>query len=672
LNTNPGERQNMIDRIRLTLSGTLRLIVAGGCSCILVALWGCSGKGDQRRTDVFLQSAQASETSQHSLWKSLNGPLSEDVLSVLVLKDGRILAGTHERIVVSTDRGVSWFVAGTPGVPVTSLTNAPGGRIIAVAGSGLQRVVISSDQGITWRTLRLRGDTLWAQVFSSENGSLIFGDRKGMLYHTDTFGDTCSIARIPAGSGKLHAIGFERDREAIMVTDKKKILISHNDGLSWSATGTEYPYGISTVHILENGEYLVIMGNGWLYKSADRGKTWTENRALDFRGAFLNLGDGHLLAASMTRGLMESRDFGKTWESLGLAPAFITSAVPDPEGNFVVSTYSRGLFRRDGKTGQWALLSPGWSPANLLGVTWDSRGILYARGINGAYRSDDNGDTWHSIMSSLEDLYITSLIVDRDDRVYTVSWTGYVMTSSDWGATWDCLNKGGTDYGRIGVMSLALDSSGHIYAGCNGDGVMILSAKEKKLIPLGDAWERVEQLLYDFSSRSFFALKVDYVPADMGLHSDDIRQCTLWRSGDSCRTWKLLLGDTVGVECMSLAPSGTLVVGTDESGLLRSTDHGEHWDHLGLAGVMRSDVAIIDTSTIVAVTSDSVYMTTDAGKIWRPVFAARKSAEARFVALSPDNYLLIGGYRIGLLRSSVKLPDWVRLVGSASEGGVVQ
>ena len=309
-------RQSRIYSVSRALRTLVLFIVGGAWLSLPVPVHAFSGERKQPNGSECAQPSTDSLQAQSGLWRRLDGPFADGILSLLTLKDGRILAGTIQQIFVSTDRGGTWNLCSTPGARVTCLKADTKGNILALAGSGLNQAMVSSDKGDSWRTLRVNGDSLWPEIIFSENGSLLVGGRTRVLYYSGDVGKTWSKARIPAGVGKFQTVGFTRDRQAITITDRKEILCSKDDGLSWRAIGTEYPYGFLTVRILENGDFLVVMGNGWLYKSSDQGKTWTENRDVDFHLPFVDLGEGHFLAASKTRGLMESSDHGNTWRSL--------------------------------------------------------------------------------------------------------------------------------------------------------------------------------------------------------------------------------------------------------------------------------------------------------------------------------------------------------------------
>ncbi|HLA68912.1 MAG TPA: hypothetical protein VJN65_04340, partial [Bacteroidota bacterium] len=94
-------------------------------------------------------------------------------------------------------------------------------------------------------------------------------------------------------------------------------------------------------------------------------------------------------------------------------------------------------------------------------------------------------------------------------------------------------------------------------------------------------------------------------------------------------------------------------------------DHGETWRSIGLNHVEIISVAAYGTSSILAATYDTVYATTDGGKSWKLVYSVARSAPERsamvnFVSLSPQSYLYLGGWQIGLLKSVLALPELLR------------
>jgi hypothetical protein len=180
----------------------------------------------------------------------------------------------------------------------------------------------------------------------------------------------------------------------------------------------------------------------------------------------------------------------------------------------------------------------------------------------------------------------------------------------------------------------------------------------------------------------------------------------VWRSTNAGTTfssvWPASLTPSIGA--LAIAPSGTLYAGTGEgnpgggsvtfpgNGVYRSTDSGNTWTHLGLAGSERIGRLAIDPtnanrifaaatgSLFVAGGVRGLYRTTDGGSTWQLVLAgANSTTGAVDVAIDPTTpsrvYVAMwdhrrqpqgrvyGGVGSGIYRSTDGGATWTRLGG---------
>jgi photosystem II stability/assembly factor-like uncharacterized protein len=533
------------------------------------------------------------------------------------------------------------------------------GNVIARVGSGNHWSIVSIDSGFTWRPILINGDSIALRIFLSENGLVLFQNKKEEWYHTGDYGNTWQEVKMPKNLGKIYnTIGFEKDKQAVTITDKRNILYSKDDGRSWTSTGTKFAYGYNAIRILDNGDFLVIMGDGNIYRSKDRGATWMEERNENLGALLENAGRGHLIVMCPSKGLLESLDYGKTFKNLGLPNTFINSIAFETDSSIIVGMYGRCIYRLSREHTRWTHVTSGWSLSPVLCLAFDSSSTIFAGTENsGIYRSTDDGQNWTSVSDSMEDLNIPSITIGRHNEVYALSATGYLLSSNDSGDHWDCLNRGGVQ--NIRAMSLAIDSGGAIYVGCMDEGVMRLSVEENKLLPLSDSYRRAEKLLYDISTNSFYGIFVEFEPSGEDLHSGDNRLGILYRSTDSCRTWRTLNPKETGVECFAVDKTGGLVIGTDSSGVLRSIDHGRKWQKLGLDSLIISTIAICDSNTIVVGTKEGyVLASTNLGKQWDRIdMGIPYKGHVEFVTLDRQAYLYVGGWHIGISKSIQPCPE---------------
>ncbi len=458
-------------------------------------------------------------------------------------------------------------------------------------------------------------------------------------------------------------MGFGQNEQAFIITDKKRILISNDDGRVWSDIGAQYPYVAQVINALDNGDFVVIMGDGNIYRSKDRGANWSIGEKAHLNEILIDLGRGHLFVCSNNSGLLESFDYGNSFSSLGLPNTYIKSVAFEPDSNIIIGTSGRGVLRLNRVTNQWVQLTTGWSPAYVKSIVFDSKECIYVGTSSfGIYRSLDAGLTWNNVSVYLEDMDITSIIIGHRKGIYAVTWTGYIFRSTDKGEHWNCLNQGGSGFGNIDAISLAIDSMENIYVGCLDEGVHRLS-NDNKLIPLSNKWYRAEKLHYDMSTNSFYCIIVDFEPISGDLHSGDRRLGTIQQSTDSCRTWKALCPKEKGVECFAINGKGTLLLGTDESGVLRSTDHGKNWQQLGFKNKEITAVAICDSNTIMVATEDNlIYISVNLGNNWTKLETGLPNETyINFLSLGPDSNIYIGAWNGGLLKSVVPYSELLKI-----------
>jgi hypothetical protein len=202
-----------------------------------------------------------------------------------------------------------------------------------------------------------------------------------------------------------------------------------------------------------------------------------------------------IYAGCQEKGIMVSRDHGKTWQLLndGLTlPKSVTdiqlgnngellyAATRTSNGSFTVdgaqgwwpSTDEEGrVYKFDEQSGTWVEV-PGITSAVLdLELAPQAPHELYAATVTGVYKTSDAGSTWTVL---LPDVLANDLLIDpnRPNYLYAATSTCGVMRSTDAGKTWRQLSDGLT---TNTVFSLAMDAdTGVLYAATGGNSVFQL------------------------------------------------------------------------------------------------------------------------------------------------------------------------------------------------------
>ena len=299
------------------------------------------------------------------------------------------------------------------------------------------------------------------------------------------------------------------------------------------------------------------------------------------------------------------------------------------------------------------------SGMNVTTVSPASGRMLYAQvdggNASGVYRSTDGGRNWQLASQRLGRNVNVLAASAADPRiVYAGTSAGAVSSngnslfiSTDGGRNWENTPLAlpmNTDARAPAVLSLAVDRSGAVYVGTDGQGVYKLMDRGTTMIALGDALHgaRVDQLLFSpDNSERLFAV------TSMGL----------FVSLNEGANWSEITTPPEHVVSLAVAPSDarTMYVGTASMGAFRSTDGGQTWQSIGeglglTPGVPLTvrglEVDAHDPSVVYAVPSYllgtgevhevplGVFVSNDGGDSWRKLTDAGNAE--RVNALLPD------------------------------------
>ncbi len=180
------------------------------------------------------------------------------------------------------------------------------------------------------------------------------------------------------------------------------------------------------------------------------------------------------------------------------------------------------------------LLLPDWLPAQdyfgrikgpnggeITALAINSSDIIYVGTWGGGMqRSDNDGSSWNTINTGLDNKYISSIAFNSDNDVFAGTFGGGVYRSTDNGGTWTAASNGITN---LNVKVVAVNDSGHVFAGTYGSGV--------------------------------------------------------FRSEDNGTTWSNISSGIkyLDIEDITFPRNGNLLVGTYGGGMYRSSDYGQSW-----------------------------------------------------------------------------------------------
>jgi photosystem II stability/assembly factor-like uncharacterized protein len=522
---------------------------------------------------------------------------------------------------VSRDGARTWTqTSADRGNAVAVDLTEPETAYLANAGA-LGPLAVTHDSGATWTRVPDAPDRLFSR--------LAIDPRDGVLYGADGSLSTYSggawslreipVSRVATGSGSdgaVYAAGVNTFCRKTNAADwlcnavpgisplaivelpesppqGRRILLANFDGV-WSSDdgGASFarvagdPEGFTPAAAADPSGAAIYAGNDLgVYRSADRGATWTKSSA-GLRSTWvraLALDPAHpstIWAGAEGRvydvfqfgpGVFRSTDGGESWTpaSVDGEPGHVFSLGIDPSNPQNVFTASFGRAHRTANGGAtWTETGTGSFQGfvHALAVDPDSSRV-WAAAESGLKTSTNGGGSWSP---ALQDKVYSLLFDSRrpgtlyaggaweDVGSYYPYGAGFaVLTSRDAGVTW--LRAGGAVEGAVTALATDPFSDRVVFAGTYA-GTILRSPDA------GATWERWDT---ENPGYAVFALAADPVRAGRLYFGG---WGGVWRSRDAGRTWDLFAEglEPLGVFGLALSPDGRwLYAGTTGGGVFR-------------------------------------------------------------------------------------------------------
>ena len=275
--------------------------------------------------------------------------------------------------------------------------------------------------------------------------------------------------------------------------------------------------------------------------------------------------------------MYRSDDAGVRWHRL--SPGFpkrgfsLDDIVVDKYGAVFVGFWevggSRGGIAQSTDGGKTFTMLPGIEGQSVRGLAIapsDPR-ILLAGTLAGVFRSLDRGRTWHRLTpQDHPDLRnVGSVAIDPIDPAVMYAGTWHLpWKSADGGRTWFPIHTGMID--DSDVMTLTIDrwNTQNVFAtACSGIYRSTDSAAK---------WVKARGIPSSSRRTRAFAQS----PDDQNLLFAGTVE-GLWMSEDGGATWRLATQKELVVNSIAALPGGTVLLGTDGAGVVRSIDGGRTW-----------------------------------------------------------------------------------------------
>jgi len=307
--------------------------------------------------------------------------------------------------------------------------------------------------------------------------------------------------------------------------------------------------------------------DGGVWKSADRGASWTNKRAL-------------VVGSKVTAA-------GALFD--------VTDMVMDPQDNkaLYLATAGHGVaYSLDGGD-SWQLAKiPNVSKVNSVAVDPKNKCTVYAASANKIYKTETCARDWEQIFfEPRTEVVFTRLLVDwyNPTNLYAGTSDGDILRSQTTGVSWEKVKR----IDGIAITSLVIDprDSRIVYAGTKSDGIW-------KTVDSGTTWTQIKKQFGDdyLDARRVVQVVVDPVEANV-LY--DVSKYGILRSTDAGDTWKALNltspPGTVKINSLAVDPKNNKsLVYTGVSTLQFTTDGGVSWTPKPLPTTQAGSVLLID------------------------------------------------------------------------------
>jgi hypothetical protein len=301
---------------------------------------------------IFLQI----NTSAQNFWQPTNGPDDNPIYSLIITKNGTILAGGLEGLFRSTNNGDIWTaVTGSiASKSIISLAQHPTGTLFALGGDTQTYIVtvyISTDDGSQWTDIQTGFELFATECISiSHSGTILVGGADTLYRSTDVGASWSILPQDIIFYGSINTIIFDSNNIAY-AGSVWGACYSTNDGESWNVLGAfRLEHFISSLAITNTNE---------------------------------------IVAGTYYYGVHKLNEFSSFWTPIGLTGKSILSMITNEKGDVFLGRANGDVLKYIGDT-NWVSLGTGIPSTYVWCLALDSLDYMYAGTANGTvYRSNN-------------------------------------------------------------------------------------------------------------------------------------------------------------------------------------------------------------------------------------------------------------------------------------------
>lgn len=496
-----------------------------------------------------------------SRWAELEIPSDGLIIKIFFLNNnvGWYLSYEDMSLYKTSDAGLHWnFVSSFSPRYATTLWFVD--ELKGFAG-GYYNLLKTTDGGLTWIE-----DTTVGNAYSLQflNQNIGFATTHNGIYKTTTGGNSWLFKGIPA---------FDFAPSKVFAYDQNNIFVIGTDG--WI-----------------NGELYYVF-----YQSSNGGNSWI--------GKQFNDQITDVFFESPTCGWICS---GKIFSTINRGVSWDSTDTYAQQFEFKgANSWAAGVNTISYSNDKWQTVTPQIKGV-FSGFLWDGcakdTNTAFACGSNKTIiGTTDGGKNWDKYYSSSDNSYLNG-ITFKDDEVWAVGQHGLVVSSNDYGITWN--EKTIIDGNWLSDITFISNGVGYIVGMYAGGGIFTS-------LDQGETWNILE-----YYPELASIDKIKFSRDDLGWALG--YPYALMRSTTNGRSWEIVVDSIYNFS--NIAVSGDTAWFTYYNNVLRTTDAGINWESFKVFDYntmifSNCDIDFIDSKTGYVSTYDSrVYKSIDGGQTW--------------------------------------------------------
>ena len=517
------------------------------------------------------------------------------------------------------------------------------------------------------------------------------------VYRSTDGGNNWAISSGSIPFGDVFCISNDQTGNIYLGTDLG-VFKSSDNGNNWA----EYGYWLLDVKDMAFNDkgHVFITDSYGVYRSIDDGASWKELLTGKGIETLAIKNDSTLFAGgAQPGGILRSTDNGDSWEYV--YPQTVTilqgsTVLIDTNGDIYFPTNGNGVLKSTDNGDNWTEVNNGLGDKYISVVAKSMNGDFLAGGNSAIYRSTDGCASWYSV--GLNTFHIKTIAINQNNDIFTtLNEEEGILLSTDGGNSWQMSPKP-----PYTVLSLAInESTGSIFAGCKEwveDSGLLFKSTDN-----GNSWSRSDNgFLHDEygslinaiavnSSGHIFAFGIvaghtfGLVSTDDGEnwtvitsigHPDGkITALAVNSTGDlfvatqDKGIWRLIQGETNWIN-VTRNNSNSIYVGSNDyiyASKKRSTDNGETWTAMTIAGSSISSFAENSLGHLFCGSKNGVFRSTDYGDTWEQINNGLAILDIRSLAMDSDDYLYAGTWGHSVFRTATSTTNGIDVIPSVSD-----